>query len=99
MNLVVSQALATGLPVITTRHSGLPDQVIDGVNGLLVDEHDVKALAAAILTLMSGPDLWPSMGVAGRAHVKEHFDSSALTTRQLECYYRLLATEPASAQE
>ena len=67
MNTIISQALATGLPVITTRHSGLPDQVIDGKNGFLVDEGDFTSLAERIIYFMDHPGnlapnerLWPS---------------------------------------
>ena len=58
MNLVITQALATGLPVITTRHSGLPDQVKDGVNGWLVDEGDYQTLAKKIVYFLDRPELW-----------------------------------------
>ena len=61
MNTVVSQALAVGVPVITTRHSGLPEQVIDGTNGFLVAEGDYVALAERILTIADHPDLLPRL--------------------------------------
>ena len=69
MNTVISQALATGLPVITTRHSGLPDQIIDGKNGFLVDENNYKELAEKILTYINSSDLWPEFSNFGRDHV------------------------------
>jgi len=47
---MVSDALALGLPVIATRHGGLPEQVIDGENGFVVDEGDYQALAERIPT-------------------------------------------------
>ena len=89
MNTVVSQALAVGVPVITTRHSGLPEQVIDGTNGFLVDEGDYVALAERILTIADHPDLLPRLGAAGRQHVERHYNAAILIERQIEVYERL----------
>ncbi len=89
MNTIVSQALATGMPVIATQHSGLPDQVIDGVNGALVPEGNIDALANCILDLMKHSELWPQMGKLGRAHVSMFYDSKLLIARQIE-FYKLI---------
>jgi colanic acid/amylovoran biosynthesis glycosyltransferase len=86
MNVIVSQALATGLPVITTNHSGLPEQVLDGKNGRVVAEGDVVALAEMILHLMEHPELWPEYGRFGREHVLKSYDSRKLVDRQVEYY-------------
>lgn len=91
MNVVVSQALATGLPVITTRHSGLPEQVIDGRNGFLVDEGDYRALADRILEISAHPEPLPTMSVQSRQHVEEHYNSGMLIMRQIEIYKRAIA--------
>ena len=48
MPLVIAEAMATGLPVISTRHSGIPDAARDGENAVLVDEFDVTGLAEAL---------------------------------------------------
>ncbi|MCK4539881.1 glycosyltransferase [Candidatus Parcubacteria bacterium] len=90
MNTVISQALATGLPVITTKHSGLPDQVKDGKNGFLVLEGDYKALAEKILYYMNHPKLWPEFGKFGRKHVLENYDAKLLIDKQVECYYDVI---------
>jgi len=55
MNVIVSQAVASGLPVITTVHSGLPEQVHDGESGFLVEEADYQALAEAIIAVAQAP--------------------------------------------
>ncbi len=89
MNAVVSQALAVGLPVITTRHSGLPEQVIDGENGFLVDEGDYQALAERILELLEHPELIRAFGEQGRRHVAERYDAAALAERQIQAYREL----------
>ncbi len=49
MPLVISEALATGLPVIGSRHSGIPEVVLDGENGLVVEERDVQGLASGLI--------------------------------------------------
>jgi SAM-dependent methyltransferase len=92
MNTIISQALATGLPVIATNHSGLPEQVIDGNNGFVVPEGDFHALADSILLLMENDELWPEMGRFGRSHVEENYDSKKLIDRQLECYNDLVCS-------
>ena len=90
MNVIISQALATGLPVITTRHSGLPEQVKDGKNGFLVDEGDYKALADKILYYMDHPELWVKFGKFGRKHVMKNYNSKILIEKQIDFYYQVL---------
>jgi len=90
MNVVISQALATGLPVIATKHSGLPDQVIDGKNGFLVDEGDFRSLAEKILHFIVHPHIWPQLSISGRNHVKEKYDSDTLIDEQIQCYEEIL---------
>jgi len=90
MNVIVSQALATGLPVITTNHSGLPEQVLDGKNGRVVPEGDVVALAEMIVYLMEHSELWPEYGRFGREHILNTYDSRKLIDRQVEYYLSLV---------
>ncbi len=90
MNVVISQALATGLPVIATKHSGLPDQVKDGKNGFLVDEGDFSALAERILYFMDHPELWSQFSVFGRNHAKEEYDGNKLIDKQIQYYDEIL---------
>jgi colanic acid/amylovoran biosynthesis glycosyltransferase len=89
MNTVVSQALACGLAVITTRHSGLPEQVIDGVNGYLVEEGDWRGLGERIAYLAAHPEVLPAMSEAGHRHVEAHYNASTLIERQIAAYEEL----------
>lgn len=89
MNTTISEALATGLPVIATRHSGFPDQVKDGVNGYLANEADPVDFAKKVLEYMEHPERWGDMSKAARAHALAHYDRKALIGRQLEHYKRL----------
>jgi len=84
---VIMEAAAVGLPVISTRHSGIPELVEDGVSGYLVAEKDVDALAERIEHLVTHPELWPQLGQAGRRIVEERFNIRRLND-DLEKIYR-----------
>lgn len=92
MNTIISQALATGLPVVATIHSGLPDQVLDGKNGFLAPEASPDALAEKLIYLIDHPALWAQFGQFGRSHVKDHYDSRKLIDRQIAFYKELIST-------
>jgi len=71
--VAVLEAQASGLPVVSTRHAGIPDVVLDGETGLLVDEGDVDGMARAMIRLAQEPELAARMGAAGRARVEAEF--------------------------
>ncbi|WP_416068163.1 glycosyltransferase [Rhizobium sp. ZK1] len=70
----IMEAMAMGLPVISTRHSGIPELVEDDLSGILVDERDVDALSAAMERLGSEPELQLAMGKAGRAVIEREYN-------------------------
>ena len=67
----VLEALAVGTPVVATAVGGVPEVVVDGVNGLLVPPHDVAAIAAAVERVVSEADLRRSLADAAPASVEE----------------------------
>jgi glycosyltransferase involved in cell wall biosynthesis len=71
--VAVMEAQLSGLPVVATRHAGIPEVVIDGSTGLLVEEGDVAGMAEAMLRLVLDPDLAERLGSAGQRRVKAHF--------------------------
>ena len=71
--VAVMEAQLSGLPVIATRHAGIPEVVVDGVTGVLVAEGDVEAMANAMLTLLEKPMLAQQFGQAGQKRAREHF--------------------------
>jgi len=75
--VVLMEAMASGLPVVTTRIAGIPELVEHGVSGLLVPPGDVEALAAALTGLLADPARRARMGAAGRATVAAEFDIEA----------------------
>jgi glycosyltransferase involved in cell wall biosynthesis len=75
---VLLEAMACGTPVVTTRVSGIPELVEDGVNGLLVSPDDPAALAAAWERVWTDRALADRLARAGRASVLDRFDGDRL---------------------
>ena len=88
----VLEAMAAGLPVVASRVGGVPEQVVDGETGILVDPGDPKPLAAALKRLTGDPALRRRLGAAGRARAEERFDLEPFRRAHLELYSRELAT-------
>ena len=84
--VVLMEAMAAGLPVISTRHSGIPEMVRDGTSGLLVDEGDVDGLAACLTRLAAAPEAWAPLAEAARRYVEAHHDLPAVTGQLLRLY-------------
>jgi glycosyltransferase involved in cell wall biosynthesis len=81
------EAMASGLPVVATRHGGIPEAVEDGKHGYLVAEKDVAGLANELVKLASDPELWRQLGQAASHKVSETFEQSRQVSR-LEGAYR-----------
>lgn len=88
---VLKEAMAMGLPVLSTYHGGIPELVENGVSGFLVPERDADALAERLGYLLDHPERWPELGIAGRQFVERHFDMQMLNDRLVQVYDRLLA--------
>jgi glycosyltransferase involved in cell wall biosynthesis len=80
------EAMATGLPIIATRHGGIPEVVTEGESGYLVGERDAEALAKALLKLAANPPCCARLGAAAARSVREEFELSG-QIRRLESYY------------
>jgi glycosyltransferase involved in cell wall biosynthesis len=70
--VAVMEAMASGLPVVATRHSGIAELIDHGVTGFLVDEHDIEAMAEAMIRLAEDDALVRDVGRAASAHVRGH---------------------------
>lgn len=74
--VAVLEAMASAIPVVATRHSGIPEAVLDGKTGYLVEEHDVEAMAAALTRLISSPDSeLVAMASAARERIETAFSA------------------------
>ena len=88
---VVCEAAAAGLPVVATRHSGIPEAVADGETGLLSAERDIAGLARNLAELLSNPDRRGAMAAAARARAERDFDIARQIARIEDRYDALAA--------
>lgn len=87
------EAGAAGLPVVSTRHAGIPEVVVDGHTGFLVEERDVDGMAERMVRLLSRPELAATMGLAARRHVQTRFSLE----RSLERLWAIIESSLARA--
>ncbi|HUO44257.1 MAG TPA: glycosyltransferase [Burkholderiales bacterium] len=94
----VLEAMAAGIPAVTTPVGGIPDAVEDGVNGYLVNPGDRSALRKALAILLGDGLLRERMGSAARAKIAASFSSDVVVPR-LEEIYRELGMVPVASME
>jgi glycosyltransferase involved in cell wall biosynthesis len=85
------EAMAVGLPVVSTTASAAVEVIADGENGLLVPPADPAALADAIARLLRSPQLCARLGAAGQARVRQEFDLARNTAPLVARFRALLA--------
>jgi colanic acid/amylovoran biosynthesis glycosyltransferase len=84
--VAILEASAAALPVIATRHAGIPDVVIDGETGFLVDERDVERMANHMHRMLTDSELCRAVGAQARRHVRERFSIE----RHIGCLQEIL---------
>jgi len=77
----ILEACASGLPVISTRHAGISDVVVEGETGFLVDEGDVQGMAKHMLRIAQDPGLAAKLGQAASLRIAEHFSIEGSISR------------------
>jgi colanic acid/amylovoran biosynthesis glycosyltransferase len=87
---VIKEAMAVGLPVIGTKHAGIPELVTDGESGFLVPERSVNDLAERIMYLCDHPETWPELSRMARRKVEAEFDIGGLSLKLVDLYTALL---------
>ena len=87
----IKEAAASGLPVVSTTHGGIPEVVEDGVSGLLAPEGSVEGLTSCLDRVLRQPRQWPAMGRRGREIVEQRYDIDRLSPLLVEHYRALLS--------
>lgn len=96
---MLMEAMACGLPAISTRLVGIPDLIIHNETGLLVEPNQTAELADAILQVGRDPQLSVRLAEAGRQHVIENFDLSNCLDPLIDAYRKRLGKLPQSLRK
>ena len=88
--LSVMEAMASGLPIVSTAVGGVPDLFASGREGFLVQQGDVQGLSNAMTALLSNPEVRQSMGIAAAQRARENFDVSKMIQEYEQVYENLL---------
>lgn len=86
--VAIMEAMACEVPVVSTRHAGIPELIEHGRNGILVAERDASALAAAVVELAKDAELRRRLGAAGRTRILDSFDAGVHVDRLVELIER-----------
>ena len=84
------EAMATGLPVVATRHGGIPEAVTSGEDGLLVPEKNPAALAEALIQVLSHPAALESYSRHAATSVRQNFGLTQQVANLEACYHEAL---------
>ena len=85
----VLESMASGIPVVATRVGGIPEAVIDGRTGFLVDSRDHGSLADRLIQLLTSDTLAKEMGDSARKRVQEDFNMEKMIRATEEAYKEL----------
>jgi len=92
----ILEAMASGLPVVATRHGGIPEAVVHQETGLLVEEGDIAGLAGALSRLAADRGLRRRYGLEGRRRIKEQFNSVRQSDLMATRIRQMLAAYPST---
>ena len=94
---VLAEAMAMGVPVVSTAISGIPEMIDDGVHGLLVEPRDPAGLAAALQRVLADAALHRALALGGRQRICERFDSRRTTVALRDLFVAQLRQAQADA--
>ena len=89
--VVLMEAQAIGLPVLSTLHADIPEVVLDGKSGFLVPEKNVPALSEKLDYLLSHPNSWSHFGQTGKDHINQHYNIHRESKNMTQLYKDLLS--------
>ncbi len=93
--LGVVEAMWFGCPSVSTAVGGIPEVVVSGESGMLVETTDAETIARAVEALLRDPERRRALGEAGRRRAAEKFSAAAIVPRYEALYRRVVAEHPA----
>lgn len=94
----LKEAMAIGVPVISTNHAGIPELITHNKEGVLVQENNVDELADALEFMLTNREIWETYTVSARQKVEQNFNLVHQLQQQAEFYDELLAPYKVSKQ-
>lgn len=85
------EAMASGAPVVATRHGGIPEAIAHGRSGLLVNEEDYEAVADSLTVLLHDREHAHDLAEGGRQEIEKHFDRASNIRHLEDTYLKLIA--------
>ncbi len=96
--LAALEAIASGVPVVSTRVGGIPEVLTDGVNGFLCEVGDVDAMAGRAYDIITNDALRGRLVKAGRETAETRFSTEIIVPKYEEFYEELIARSPRAEQ-
>ncbi|NJK63466.1 MAG: colanic acid biosynthesis glycosyltransferase WcaL [Synechococcaceae cyanobacterium SM2_3_1] len=96
--LVLQEAQAMGIPVISTLHNGIPDGVRHGETGFLAPEKDSQSLADYLLYLIQNPEEYKKMSRSAHQFIQEEYDIHHLNNQLIDMYRNLIHPESVNSE-
>ncbi len=93
--MILLEALCLGIPIVARRTGGVPEVICDGLNGILVDSDQPRALAEACSRLLDDVQLRARLGASGPASVREKFTAEQNAAGVVKLYRSLLEKKQA----
>jgi glycosyltransferase involved in cell wall biosynthesis len=84
--LVLAEAMASGLPVVSTSAGAIPEVIENGITGILVPPEDSEKLASAVIHLLDDPERMRQMGVKGKERVEKYFTWDKVANKVVQFY-------------
>lgn len=91
LSVAIIEAMAAGLPVVSSLTGGIREQVVEGQNGHILEVHDLDGMTAACRALIRDPNRRASFGQVSRHLAEVRFDQRKMISDYAACYRRLAA--------
>ena len=95
--MVILEAMACGVPTVSSNVDGIPEVVDEGVTGFMLPPEDANGMAAVISNILSDSHYQQQLGKAGRLRAMSQFNTEVKINQYLDCYHQTLAIHGQNA--